>query len=383
MRGRKGIRGSRGIAGSNGATPTISIGTTTTLTAGSPATVTENASSTPLAKVWDFGVPRGADGSSGGGGAGLQNARALFVSSVNGNDSTGNGTIGAPWATLAPVLALPALQPATIYVQPGSIGSPGSPTNYNITQKNWQFKGETTGWYDSSSGVYYTFSTSGTAQNLKMAGILISPGPNDWITITDGNGSHYFASCVHTSLGGPHTGAFIRAKPSARGFLRIANCDLTGGIATWNIVLENLSGGGTATLEIYSTFAARVSIGTGWTVKVNNCPDFVATGITATNCIFTDPALTQARVFTSPSAINSWLTRVVDSTQDGYGVCSGFTPTGLPAGYAAGAMLLKQTVPGVITSVQIHRQFPWSAVMVLDLITFGTYKLSAAGYVVA
>jgi len=51
--------------GGSGSTPTVEIGATTTLSAGSSATVTN--SGTPTAAIFNFGIPRGADGSGGGG----------------------------------------------------------------------------------------------------------------------------------------------------------------------------------------------------------------------------------------------------------------------------------------------------------------------------
>ena len=61
-RGEKGDTGSVGPAGSDGITPAISVGTVTTLEAGSQATVTRRG--TDADPIFDFGIPRGRDGSS-------------------------------------------------------------------------------------------------------------------------------------------------------------------------------------------------------------------------------------------------------------------------------------------------------------------------------
>lgn len=60
--GATGPAGETGPAGSDGITPAISVGTVTTLEAGSQATVTRRG--TDAAPIFDFGIPRGTDGSS-------------------------------------------------------------------------------------------------------------------------------------------------------------------------------------------------------------------------------------------------------------------------------------------------------------------------------
>lgn len=60
--GEKGDTGGAGPAGSDGITPAISVGTVKTLEAGSQATVTRRG--TDAAPIFDFGIPRGRDGSS-------------------------------------------------------------------------------------------------------------------------------------------------------------------------------------------------------------------------------------------------------------------------------------------------------------------------------
>lgn len=70
VQGVKGDTGATGAAGTNGAdgqAATIAVGTTTTLSAGSSATVTNVGTSN--AAVFNFGIPKGADGSGGGGGS--------------------------------------------------------------------------------------------------------------------------------------------------------------------------------------------------------------------------------------------------------------------------------------------------------------------------
>ncbi len=65
--GKQGVQGPPGIAGPNGPSgeaATITVGTTTTLPPGSNAIVTNIGTSS--AAIFDFGIPRGADGSGGG-----------------------------------------------------------------------------------------------------------------------------------------------------------------------------------------------------------------------------------------------------------------------------------------------------------------------------
>lgn len=66
--GPQGIQGQQGPQGEQGQSASITIGTVTTLPAGSQATVTNVGTSS--AAIFNFGIPKGADGSGGGGGGG-------------------------------------------------------------------------------------------------------------------------------------------------------------------------------------------------------------------------------------------------------------------------------------------------------------------------
>lgn len=63
--GIQGIKGDKGDKGDAGQAATVSVGTVTTLPSGSNATVTNSGTSSNA--VFNFGIPRGADGASGGG----------------------------------------------------------------------------------------------------------------------------------------------------------------------------------------------------------------------------------------------------------------------------------------------------------------------------
>lgn len=62
--GIQGEKGDTGATGQDGITPNIQVGTTTTLAAGSEATVTQRG--TTANPIFDFGIPKGADGAGGG-----------------------------------------------------------------------------------------------------------------------------------------------------------------------------------------------------------------------------------------------------------------------------------------------------------------------------
>lgn len=62
--GIQGEKGDTGATGQDGITPNIQVGTTTTLAAGSEATVTQRGTTTN--PIFDFGIPKGADGAGGG-----------------------------------------------------------------------------------------------------------------------------------------------------------------------------------------------------------------------------------------------------------------------------------------------------------------------------
>jgi len=65
INGTNGIDGKDGINGKDGASATVQVGTVTTLASGSNATVTN--SGTASAAIFNFGIPRGADGAAGSG----------------------------------------------------------------------------------------------------------------------------------------------------------------------------------------------------------------------------------------------------------------------------------------------------------------------------
>ena len=62
--GIQGEKGDTGATGQDGITPNIQVGTTTTLAAGSAATVTQRG--TTANPIFDFGIPKGVDGTGGG-----------------------------------------------------------------------------------------------------------------------------------------------------------------------------------------------------------------------------------------------------------------------------------------------------------------------------
>lgn len=63
LKGEKGEQGLQGTTGQDGITPNIQVGNTTTLEAGSSATVTQRG--TTENPIFDFGIPKGADGTGG------------------------------------------------------------------------------------------------------------------------------------------------------------------------------------------------------------------------------------------------------------------------------------------------------------------------------
>lgn len=95
-KGDKGDKGDKGANGSAGAAATISVGTTTTLAAGSKATVTN--SGTSSAAVFNFSIPQGAKGETGG--QGPKGNDAIVGSAV------ANGTTSAYTASITGITAL-------------------------------------------------------------------------------------------------------------------------------------------------------------------------------------------------------------------------------------------------------------------------------------
>lgn len=305
-----------------------------------------------------------------------QNLANLYVSSNIGNDITGNGTIGNPYLTIATALAIPPSQPTQINLTTGTYGSSGAPLSVSLTTVNTQFFGHGVGRF-SVTNVYGNFTSTGTGSTVKFQRMNAYNGASPFFTWDDANGQHVIKEVRTASAGGYNsTGTFLTGTANARSTTTIEDCSLDDNTATWNIVLNNLSGG-SAILYLTRTSRARVSIGTGWTVVVNNCPDVMFdSGITTSNVVFTSAMATNARVFTTQLALNNWIAYTADSAQDGYGAWSGFSAVG----YTAGTVLYKLTSGGV-TNVQRHRLQPMSAATIDDILTNNTFCLSSTGYV--
>lgn len=94
--GLKGDKGEQGVAGTNGAdgkTATITIGTVTTVSPDTPASVTNTGTETDA--IFNFEIPKGADGS-GGGGADLETIEKIAIkTTIEGNPAISNSS--ADW----------------------------------------------------------------------------------------------------------------------------------------------------------------------------------------------------------------------------------------------------------------------------------------------
>lgn len=116
-KGEKGDKGDPGAAGENGVTPTFSIGTVTTLSAGSSATAT--ITGTAESPVLNLGIPKGKDGTSGGGSDGTGADGVGIASVVQTTTSTADDGNNIITVTLTDGTS------STFTVQNGSKGSKG------------------------------------------------------------------------------------------------------------------------------------------------------------------------------------------------------------------------------------------------------------------
>jgi len=113
--------------GNTGTAATIAIGTVTTGAAGSSATVTNSGSSS--AATFNFSIPQGIQGATGSNFTGYD--YEIHVSQVDGNDTTGNGDLLTPVASITKALTLITGNRKTIIIHPGTYTeSPSITTQY-------------------------------------------------------------------------------------------------------------------------------------------------------------------------------------------------------------------------------------------------------------
>ena len=135
--GSQGESGENGAPGNNGAAATVSVGTTTTLAAGSQATVTQTGTS--AARVFNFGIPRGADGSGGSGGGGGTLSAALTIDTTVGNLSGGTYAAGTSIETiLRDIFEAPYQAPPTKYISSGYLRNGSTSLSTSITKNYGQ-----------------------------------------------------------------------------------------------------------------------------------------------------------------------------------------------------------------------------------------------------
>jgi hypothetical protein len=184
-------------------------------------------------------------------------AAHVHAASSTGSDAQ-SGTLLRPKKTFAGALAVVA-QPGTIEMAPGTYGVRGAVQT--VTKQNLLVVGKGA---NGSNQCTLQDALTLTAARFRMRDINYG----STLIWSDTTGGHQFQN-----IGGVDAFAFLGAA-SARGFAIISDCDLTS-TAGSNIVLENLSSGGTATLYITRTSSVRIRIGTGWTVVVTDCKDLL------------------------------------------------------------------------------------------------------------
>lgn len=313
-------------------------------------------------------------------GGNIQNPRELFISSDIGNDATGNGTPGAPWLTVAHALALPLLQPGTLHLANGGYGSLASPINLTVTAINWHFLGVGP---DFSSEVAFigTFTSTGTGRLLKIEQLQLGHGSAPAVTWDDANGGLNIYRCDESTQGGSLTGAFLHATANARKYAFLTRCDLTSNLAAYNVVLDDLPAGQSATLYVKDCQGMRASVGAGWSVQVQSgCPDALFAGAAlATNPTAVTWSEAMPNLYITILASQAALNAVIAGTSAGYYICTFALPTGLPAGAGTGDVLLKPAVAGYIG---LYRKQLWAPPTITALVggVPTPYRQTAAGW---
>lgn len=181
-----------------------------------------------------------------------------WISSAIGNDTTGNGTLSAPWATIAKGFTTGAQYPLKLCIRGTFVIS-----TLVLTAANSNTQITTTDGYEAQqSTLTGTIQTSGTMTRLKCSGFTFSSPTGSCLIFDDTQGRHVFNNCNFTSAG-----AFpIFVGSTFTNWLNFKNCDFTG-LTGGALNLDPV--GSACILRLYNCGVVPITIGTGWTVYIS------------------------------------------------------------------------------------------------------------------
>jgi hypothetical protein len=291
-------------------------------------------------------------------------SKNVWASQAAGSDAN-SGSLYRPKQTLTGAIGVVA-QPGSIHLTPG-VYAAGALT---ISKTNVNIFGEGV---NANNSVEISGQITTGAGRIRLRNVNFTQGSGTAFTWNDTTGGHNIQD-ISTTTG--QTGPVFTGTANANGVLStISNGDLGGSLAPNNIVLANRASG-TAGLYLVNLANVRISVGTGWIVYVNACPDIQITGNTA-GVFFVDSINVNA-VFTQQSQLTALLADNNVST-DGYYICDFASPS---VG-ARNDLLLKKSIQGVATNVQVNRPYNQctASISVFTGSVFEAYSKKAGGWV--
>jgi hypothetical protein len=181
-----------------------------------------------------------------------------WISSAIGNDTTGTGTLSAPWATIAKGFTTGAQYPLKLNIR-GSFAI----STLNLVSANSDTQITTTDGYEAQqSTLNGTIQTTGTMTRLKCSGFTFSAPTVSCLIFTDTLGRHVFDNCSFISAA--EFPIFVWS--SFTNWLNFNNCDFTG-LTGGGLTLDPV--GSACILRLYNCGVVPITIGTGWTVYIS------------------------------------------------------------------------------------------------------------------
>lgn len=264
-------------------------------------------------------------------------SKNVWASQAAGSDAN-SGSLYRPKQTLSGAIGVVA-QPGSIHLTPGSY----SATAITVTKTNINIFGEGV---NANNSVEIAGQLTTSAARLRVRNVNFTNGSGVAFTWADAGGSHHLQDVAITT---GQTGVAFAATTAARGFATISGGDFSGSIAANNVTLANVPAG-TAFLQLINVANVRISVGTGWIVYVTACPDIQITGNTS-GVVFLD-AINVNAILTQQSQLTALQTDTNVAT-DGFYICDFASPT---VG-ARNDLLLKRSVQGVATNIQVNRPY--------------------------
>ena len=191
-----------------------------------------------------------------------------WISSAIGNDTTGTGTLSAPWATIAKGFTSGAQYPLKLNIR-GSFAI----STLVLTAANSNTQITTSDGYEAQqSTLTGTIQTSGLMTRLKCSGFTFSAPTVSCLIFDDTQGRHVFDNCSFISAS-----AFpIFVGSTFNNWLNFNNCDFTG-LTAGTISLDNIAA--PCILRLYNCGVVPITIGTGWIVYISGSTTLVSPSI--------------------------------------------------------------------------------------------------------